>query len=117
MLDSVAKLNAKKVDFGLSITISEQFLEHKAEIVEWLKDFPVNGIFYNLYHFSVLQENWKEIYEDSSEFLINSFNELNEYRDKWLSTQDLIYNLHKILYYLQDEIQAYIPRYSFYTEK
>ena len=30
---------------------------------------------------------------------------------------DAIYNLYKILYYLQRDIQTYIPKYSFYTEK
>lgn len=80
VMKSVQALNAKKAEFGLSITVSEQFLEHKAEIIEWLKKFPVNGIFYNLYHFSTFTENWLEMYEESSDFLIDSFNELNRYR-------------------------------------
>lgn len=80
VMKSVQLLNIKKADFGLSITISKQFLEHKKEIVQWLKDFPVNGIFYNLYHFSTYVDDWKEIYEESCDFLIDSFEELNNYR-------------------------------------
>ena len=80
VMNAVNLLNARCVDFGLSITISEQFLQYKKEIISWLKEFPVNGIFYNLYHFSTLVNNWKEIYEDSSDFLIDSFIELNKHR-------------------------------------
>lgn len=68
------KHNAK---FGLSITVSQDLLDHKAEFLEWVKHYGVNDIFYNLYHFTDKAE-WESYYEEACQFLFDSYMELSK---------------------------------------
>lgn len=77
---TIQLLREQSVEFGLSITISEDFIDNKERVLEWLKTIPVDGIFYNLYHYSIDDGTWVEHYKKSSEFLIDSFKELIEFR-------------------------------------
>ncbi len=78
VLETVALLNHKKIDFGFSITLSNTFINNKDAVIEWLKQMQVNGIAYNLYHFSENNDDWEKVYNDQSEFLIESFEKLYE---------------------------------------
>lgn len=62
------KYNAK---FGLSITVSQDLLDHKAEFFEWIKQYGVKDIFYNLYHFTDKAE-WEDYYKQACQFLFES---------------------------------------------
>lgn len=66
------KYNAR---FGLSITVSEDFLEHKEEVLSWIKEYGVKDIFYNLYHYTHKAE-WEAYYKEACQFLIDSHKEL-----------------------------------------
>lgn len=68
------KYNAK---FGLSITVSQDLLDHKAEFLEWVKQYGVTDIFYNLYHFTDKAE-WEAYYEEACQFLFESYMELSK---------------------------------------
>lgn len=67
------KYNAK---FGLSITVSNDFLAHKEEALKWIGDYGVSDIFYNLYHFTQ-KEEWEEYYQKACQFLIESYERLS----------------------------------------
>lgn len=64
--------------FGLSITVSQDFLDHKEEALKWIKEYGVKDIFYNLYHFTCKAE-WEEYYKEACKFLITSYKELAPY--------------------------------------
>lgn len=66
------KYNAK---FGLSITVSQDLLDHKKEFLEWIKQYGVRDIFYNLYHFTDKAE-WEAYYKEACQFLFESHMEL-----------------------------------------
>lgn len=76
-------LEIKKCKYGLSITVSKEFLKYKKEVIEWLKKINVKSVFYNLYHYTSYESDWKKYYEEASEFLLYSYNELikNEIND------------------------------------
>lgn len=78
VLETVELLIRKKIDFGFSITLSNTFIKNKEDVIEWLKQIKVNGIAYNLYHFSENNEDWEKVYNDQSDFLIESFEKLYE---------------------------------------
>lgn len=77
-IDLLKKHNAR---FGLSMTISDYFLEHQKEIFEWVKKMGVNNIFYNLFHFTYNESKniWEKYYNGACEFLINSHKVLSIY--------------------------------------
>lgn len=70
-------LNIEKAKYGLSITISKEFLKYKKEVVEWLKKLGIRSVFYNLYHYTSYEGDWKEYYEEASEFIIYSYSKLS----------------------------------------
>lgn len=69
-------LNMEKCKFGLSITVSKEFLKYKNEVLKWLKELGVKSVFYNLYHYTSYDNDWKEYYEEASQFLLQSYQEL-----------------------------------------
>lgn len=67
------KLQINNCKYGLSITVSRDFLNHQDEVLEWLKKLNINSIFYNLYHYTSYDCCWEEYYKEASEFLIKSY--------------------------------------------
>lgn len=62
-----------RVNYGLSMTLSPQFLEHQDEVMKWLVEENETNIFYNLYHFSQSDEKWLETAESTVEFITKSY--------------------------------------------
>lgn len=73
-------LKTENCKFGLSITISKEFLERQDEVLEWLKHLGVNSIFYNLYHYTCYDKDWEKYYNEASKFLMKSYEELLNYK-------------------------------------
>lgn len=71
-------LKAKNAKYGLSITVSEDFLKMQDEVLNWLSELGVSSIFYNLYHFSNHSEEWEKYYIEASKFLLKSFDRLSK---------------------------------------
>lgn len=71
------KKNLKQI--CLSMTLSPDILKNKNEIFEWLKEIGVKFIGYNLYCPTKNELNWEKYGEDSSEFLVESYENLNEH--------------------------------------
>ncbi|MBQ7139921.1 MAG: SPASM domain-containing protein [Bacilli bacterium] len=69
-------LKAEECKFGLSITVSEDFLDQQDEVLDWLEHLGVSSIFYNLYHYTCYDENWEEYYNRASKFLMKSYEKL-----------------------------------------
>lgn len=68
------KYNAK---FGLSITVSEDFLRSKEEVLKWIEEYGITNIFYNLYHYTHKAE-WEDYYKEACAFLIESHKRLSK---------------------------------------
>lgn len=66
-------LNMHETKYGLSITLSEDFLNHQDEALEWLEKLGVKSIFYNLYHYTSYDDSWKNYYEKASKFIQKSY--------------------------------------------
>ena len=64
------------VQFGLSITVSEEALKDKAKLIKWIKDNHFTDINYNPLHYSNVNENWKDYYNSIGNFIFNSNNML-----------------------------------------
>ncbi len=73
VINKFSNLNMYKTKYGLSITVSEEFLKHQDEVLEWLEKLGVTSIFYNLYHYTNYDGNWKNYYEKASKFIQKSY--------------------------------------------
>ncbi len=69
-------LKEKNVEFGLSITIAQEFLDSQDDFIEWIKQLDVKGISYNLMHYTSKTKEWKKYYKEATKFIIKSNNEL-----------------------------------------
>lgn len=78
VIEKFPKLEINNCKFGLSITVSQDFLRQQDEVLEWLKKLNVKSIFYNLYHYTCYEDDWKEYYEEASKFLIKSYEYLTK---------------------------------------
>ena len=66
-------LDNKGATYGLSMVVSEYFLNHKNEILDWLLKNHNKGVFYNLMHFDQPVKNWKEYSNRSVSFILSSY--------------------------------------------
>jgi len=73
VLDKIELLRKENCKFGLSITVSKEFLNYQDEVLKWLSELNVTSIFYNLYHYTEYEEDWEEYYKKASEFIIRSY--------------------------------------------
>lgn len=71
-------LQKNNIEFGLSVTISEDFLKHQKKFITWLEKLNVKTISYNLLHYTNKTNNWKKYYKNATKFLIKSNNTLYE---------------------------------------
>ena len=71
-------LKAEQTKFGLSITVSNDFLDNQDEVLDWLLKLNVKSIFYNLYHYTSYDDNWEDYYKRACAFLIKSYEKLSK---------------------------------------
>lgn len=82
--DTVIKVIKKcqeiNLNYGLSITVSNNLLDNKDKFFTWIKNLNISSIFYNLYHFSEAEKNsnWKSFYKKMDDFLFESFDSLED---------------------------------------
>jgi len=72
VLEKIRLLQSKNVDFGLSITLSKEILEHQENYFEWLRELNVKSISYNLLHFTEKDPCWRKYYSDATKFIYKS---------------------------------------------
>jgi len=70
---SVKLLKEKNIDFGLSITISDQIVSNKSRFLKWLDDVQPSYFAYNLMHYSEKTDEWKKYYPKASKLLLDSY--------------------------------------------
>ncbi|HSQ97487.1 MAG TPA: radical SAM protein [Rickettsiales bacterium] len=73
---NINKIKKSGVEFGLSVTLSNESLENK-EFLNWLNDLDVKSINYNLMHYTEKTDEWKKYYKKVSKFLFKSYDFLN----------------------------------------
>ena len=71
-------LKAHKTKFGLSITVSNDFLDNQGEVLDWLLKLNIKSVFYNLYHYTSYDDNWEDYYKRACKFLIKSYERLSK---------------------------------------
>lgn len=77
---NIRKLTQKKIRFALSVTVTEELLTHRTEVLDKLPKLNVNSINYNLLHTHVFEPNIYQYYSDATDFLIESHNKLHNFK-------------------------------------
>lgn len=76
VLKAISVLKENDCQFGLSITLSKEVVEDSELIIKWLKELDVKDIYFNPLHYNDKTDEWKNHYEKSTKFIIDSFFEL-----------------------------------------
>ena len=76
IINKIKILDEKGVDYGFSITLSNYFIEHQGEAINWLESIGLKGMSYNLFHYTTNDNSWDKTYNEQSDFVIKSFEEI-----------------------------------------
>lgn len=79
VMKSIDILDKYKCNYGFSMTLNKDLLEHTDETIMWLKSKNVKSIFFNLMHYSNKDVDWEYLLDKSIDFLIKSHKELSPY--------------------------------------
>lgn len=69
-------LQERKVDFGLSVTLTENLLDDE-NFLEWIKTSGTKSVNFNLLHYTSVNDEWKRYYRKASRFLFKAYDELS----------------------------------------
>lgn len=75
---AIEKLKQANVKLALSVTITDEFLKQKEEILKFLENLNVNNINYNLLHSHEKIEQFESYYDRATDFLIESYERLSK---------------------------------------
>ena len=75
--ESISLLKKLNANFGLSVTITKDVLNHKDDIINWLLDLDVKNVFWNLYHYSEPDNEWEKYYEEMANFIFETYDILD----------------------------------------
>lgn len=96
VLEKISLLNENKIDYGLSLTITNEVLKKQKEVMSWNIRRDVNSINYNMLHFWGDNYNLdyiKKYYRDATNFIIRSYiNSSNIYEDRIHRKLESFYN-------------------------
>ena len=76
VLEKIPLLNENKIDYGLSLTITNKVLKKQKEVISWNIRRDVKSINYNMLHFRDDNYNLdyiKKFYKDVTNFIISSY--------------------------------------------
>ena len=76
VMEKIKILQDKQVKYGISITISENLIERKEEVIDWIKNSNLFSVFYNLYHYGEKTDKWEMFYNDMSDYLTESYDNI-----------------------------------------
>lgn len=74
---NIKKLIQREIRLALSVTITEELLTQRAEVLDNLPKLGVNNINYNLLHTHIFKPNVYQYYSEATDFLIESHNKLH----------------------------------------
>lgn len=77
-IKAVTLLNQAGVPYSISLVVSNTILDNSEELFNWIKENKIQNIFYNLMHFSLLSDDYKDYGERMPLFLTRSFDECAE---------------------------------------
>ncbi|WP_151409744.1 radical SAM/SPASM domain-containing protein [Anaerococcus sp. Marseille-P9784] len=96
VLEKIPLLNENKIDYGLSLTITNKVLKKQKEVISWNIRRDVKSINYNMLHFRDDNYNLdyiKKYYKDVTNFIISSYiNSSNIYEDRINRKLESFYN-------------------------
>jgi uncharacterized protein len=72
VLEKFSVLEKLDVNFGLSITITDEFLENDGRFLDWLEGVNIKDISYNLMHYTSETDEWKSYYRKVGRFIFKS---------------------------------------------
>lgn len=77
-METIELLKKNNVKLGLSVTISEYYLDHEDEIINWLvgMKLPTN---FNLLHYTNKNVNWELYYRKASKFILRVYDTLKQH--------------------------------------
>lgn len=79
VIEKIDLIKDKKIDFGLSITLTPLILENTERYLEWLKNLGIKNINFNLLHYTKPTDEWKTYYIEASKFLFKAYDYLFPY--------------------------------------
>ena len=77
-IKGVELLNKYNCNYCISATVTQDVVDNKDEIIQWIKDAKIKNIFWNLYHYSSYDDNWENFYKLMSDFILNIYDNLDE---------------------------------------
>ena len=77
-MESIKLLNKLNCNYCISATVTPKVVEHKNEVLKWLIDNKIKNVFWNLYHYSNVSDEWEEHYCKMSDFITESYLVLKE---------------------------------------
>ena len=80
VMQNMQKLSERGIDFSLSVTLSEYFINNQKEALDWLIKLNVPSINFNLMRFSDSNCDWKSYYKKATKFLIKAYELLKSNR-------------------------------------
>jgi len=72
VIEKIDLIKRLGIPFGLSITITDEFLKNSERFLDWLEKINVKDISYNLMHYTTKTDEWKNYYKKVGEFIFKS---------------------------------------------
>lgn len=104
VIDKIKKLQKKKVNFGLSLVITDYFLENQDKVLNWILKNHNGSIFYNLFHFDKPNKNIPDFSKKSAKFITNSYN-------YFINSNEKIYDTR-----IQRQINSYVKNNFIFSD-
>ena len=79
VIKNVHMLKRRKINFGLSITLTPIILKNTEKYLDWLKEIDVKNINFNLLHYTQPTNEWENYYIEASKFLFKVYDCLQPY--------------------------------------
>ncbi len=76
-IKGVELLNKYNCNYCVSATVTQDVLDNKDKILNWIKKENIKNIFWNLYHYSSYNDNWENFYSEMSDFILDIYNKLS----------------------------------------
>ncbi len=78
-MNSIKLLNKMNSSYCVSATVTPEVVENEKEVLKWLIDNNIKNVFWNLYHYSNKNNDWKKHYNKMSDFILKSYKILKEH--------------------------------------
>jgi len=77
-MKSIKLLNEMNANYCVSATVTPDVVKNEKEVFDWIINNKIKNVFWNLYHYSIKSENWKEHYKKMTDFILKAYTILKE---------------------------------------